>query len=85
MNTTSKGSMTLVALLLGVFLVALLFVRMYATPNPSLEMREVQPDTASGTPPATAIGAARADVDAARAVRGGLEQYDSDLSRAMEE
>lgn len=77
--------MTLVALLLGVFLVALLFVRMYATPNPSLEMREVQPDTASGTPPTTAIGAARADVDAARAVRGGLEQYDSDLSRAMEE
>lgn len=85
MNTTSKGSMTLVALLLGVFLVALLFVRMYATPNPSLEMQELQPDTASGTAPATAIGAARADVDAARAVRGELEQYDNDISRALEE
>jgi hypothetical protein len=85
MNTTSKGSLTLIVLLFGVFIMGLLFVRMYVTPNPSLEMQELQPNTASGTPPTTAIGAAHADVDAARAVRGGLEEYDSELSRALEE
>jgi hypothetical protein len=85
MKNLSKGSITLIALLAGIVVIGILFVRAYSAPTPSSEMAEVRGDITSGTAPTTTIGAARADIDAARAAKEKLDAHNDDISAVLGE
>jgi hypothetical protein len=67
------GYIGLVALLLGAAIIAILFAKLYLTPQKQNEsMSEFQATNASGTIPTTEFGRMRANEDAARAIRENL-------------
>lgn len=73
MRSNNGGYAGLVVLMVSVAIIALVFVKVYLTPQKQSEdMRIAQPLSASGTAPTTEIGRMHADVDAANSMRDKL-------------
>lgn len=76
----------MIGLLVGVAIIALLFAKVYLTPNErSAEMKAAQPLTASGTVATTEIEQMHADVDAANATRDVLNKHNEATNQVMQE
>ena len=82
----TKGStLSLVALLLSVAIIALLFTKEYLEPRPDAQMTEVRAEISTGTPPTTSLGAARADIESAKAIQTQLNLHNMDINNTLGE
>ena len=83
--TREKGAASLIALLIGVLLMAFLFVQYYLAPIDDVGSAAYQPMTASGTAPKTEIERAQADIDAAKALQTQMNLRNEEMGRILEE